>query len=92
LEGEMATYQAETFTSKDKTDKGERFKYLAERRVKKATNAIRLIGNLSNKSNYKYTDVEVRLIYRHLKDALSDMKTRFESPESKESDSFKLPR
>ena len=37
-------------------DKGSRFERLAERRVTEVLRKMRLIGNLSNKRNYTYTD------------------------------------
>ena len=39
--------------TKEREDK---FVELAEKRVKNALNALRLIKNLANKSNYKYED------------------------------------
>jgi len=43
-----------------------KFVELAEKRVTRAIKDIRLIGNLSNKSNYSYTDQDVRKIIRAL--------------------------
>ena len=42
----------------------EKFAELATKRVGRATHAIRVIGNLSNKSNYEYTDQDVKAIIR----------------------------
>jgi hypothetical protein len=55
-----------------------KFVVLAEKRVTRAINDLRLVGNLSNRSNYKYTDEDVRKIYRALREALEEMKARFE--------------
>ncbi len=68
----------------------EKFKELAEKRVTKALKDIKLIGNLSNKSNYSYTDEDVKKIHGALKKALDEMKTRFESNGANEEEIFKL--
>jgi hypothetical protein len=68
----------------------ERFVDLAQKRVNKTVNDIRLIGNLSNKTNYAYTDEDVKKIYSALKSALDDMKAKFEIKSSEEKESFKL--
>ena len=68
----------------------EKFVELAEKRVTKTLKDIRLIGNLSNKSNYAYTDSDVKKIHGTLKRALDDMKLRFESKGSEKADLFKL--
>lgn len=67
-----------------------KFVELAEKRVSRALKDIRLIGNLSNKSNYSYEDKDVRKIYGALKKALEDMKARFESNGANEEEIFKL--
>ena len=43
--------------------KGENFKRLAENRTNKIINMLHLLGNLSNTSNYEYTDEQVRLMF-----------------------------
>ena len=68
----------------------EKFVVLAERRVSNALKDIKLIGNLSNKSNYKYDDADVKKITSALKKALLDMTARFESNGATEDESFKL--
>lgn len=67
-----------------------KFVDLAENRVNKTLNDIRLIGNLSNKSNYSYTDEDVKKIYSVLKVALDDMKVRFELKAGEQKQAFKL--
>ncbi|MYM63835.1 hypothetical protein [Pseudomaricurvus sp. HS19] len=67
-----------------------KFVELAEKRVAKTLKDIRLIGNLSNKSNYSYTDQDVKKIYGALKKALDEMKARFDSKGANEEDVFKL--
>ena len=45
-------------------NKREKFVELAEARVTRAIRDIRLIGNLSNRSAYSYTEDDVRKIFR----------------------------
>lgn len=68
----------------------DKFKRLAEQRVTRALKQLRLIGNLSNKSNYAYNDADVRKIYRTLRTAIDDMKKRFDNQGESPSDQFKL--
>lgn len=68
----------------------EKFVRLAETRVTKALKDIKLIGNLSNRSNYSYTEQDVRKIYATLKRALDDMKAKFDSKGASEDEIFKL--
>ncbi|WP_461538098.1 hypothetical protein [Spongorhabdus nitratireducens] len=67
-----------------------KFKELAEKRVNKALKDIKLIGNLSNRSNYDYTDQDAKKIYGALKKSLDEMKARFDSNGSNEDEGFKL--
>lgn len=67
-----------------------KFVELAEKRVSKALKDIKLIGNLSNKSNYSYTDQDVKKIHQALKAALDEMHQRFKSKGASEDESFKL--
>lgn len=67
-----------------------KFVDLAEKRVSKALKDIKLIGNLSNKSNYSYKDQDVTKIYKALKKALDEMKARFDSKGAGEDEIFKL--
>lgn len=55
----------------------ERFKRLAEARVNRALNDIRLIGNLSNRNNYEFTGEEVDKIFRVLDTELKHARARF---------------
>jgi len=68
----------------------EKFVELAEKRVSKALKDIKLIGNLSNKSNYDYQEQDVKKIYSTLKKALEEMKARFDSKGSSDDEVFKL--
>lgn len=67
-----------------------KFVELAEKRVSKAIKDIRLIGNLSNKSNYTYEDEDVKKIIKALDLEVKKLKQRFENHGSQEEIVFKL--
>jgi hypothetical protein len=54
-----------------------RFKRLANSRVNNALKQIELIGNLSNKSMYEYSESEIKAIFQELDNALKVSKSRF---------------
>lgn len=58
-------------------DKRKKFVDLAEARVGKALKDLQLIGNLSNKAAYDFTDADVRKIFGALQKALDNAKGRF---------------
>ena len=47
-----------------------KFVELAEKRVQKTIKSMRLIGNLSNKTNYSYEDADLKKIFTTLKKEL----------------------
>lgn len=55
-----------------------KFVDLANKRVSKALNDIRLIGNLANRSNYDYTDADVTRILRALSHEVAACRKRFQ--------------
>ncbi len=67
-----------------------KFIELAEKRVSRTLKDIKLIGNLSNKSNYSYTKRDAEKIYKALRKATDEMKARFESSGANAEDIFKL--
>ena len=71
-------------------EKHEKFRELAESRTNKALVAIGRIGNLSNRSLYKWEDEEVRKVVKALRDAASDVEARFKSPKGKSGNQFIL--
>ena len=71
-------------------DKRERFVSLAEARTDKAIRAIRLVGNLSNRSNYEYDEDEAVQIVRALEKEVRALKLRFEESGISHSQSFRL--
>jgi hypothetical protein len=59
------------------SQKRENFIRLAEARVNRALKEIRLIGNLSNRGAYTYSDSDVRAIFKALQRELDTAKARF---------------
>lgn len=57
--------------------KREKFIRLAEARTNKALEMIRLIGNLSNKSVYDYTDKDLEKIFKVLETEVAMAKKQF---------------
>ena len=55
----------------------EKFKKLANARVNKALNTLKLIGNLSNRSIYKYSDEQAKQIINALENELKVVKNKF---------------
>jgi len=75
---------------KMKSNPRQKFVELAEKRVEKALKDIKLIGNLSNKSNYQYNEQDVKKIFGVLKKALDECKGRFEQGGKDKDEVFKL--
>jgi len=73
-----------------KPDRREKFVELAEKRVNKAMKDISLVGNLSNRSNYSYTDQDVKKIASALRKAVDEMKARFDRKVDSSEGKFKL--
>lgn len=68
-----------------------KFVELANKRVSKALHDIQLIGNLSNRSNYHYTDADVVKIFKALNAELKACRKRFDlALNSKEDSQFSL--
>ena len=57
--------------------KKENFKRLAEARTEKVLAMLDLIGNLSNKSFYEYTDEEVEKIFKAINKSVEENKNKF---------------
>tara|TARA_A100001388_G_scaffold135996_1_gene100821 strand:- start:4891 stop:5145 length:255 start_codon:yes stop_codon:yes gene_type:complete len=78
-------------TSEFQKRKREKFIELAESRVKKTITNLRLIGNLSRKNNYEYTNEDVKKITAALDKELKNVKDLFKrGSEMSSEDSFKL--
>jgi hypothetical protein len=72
------------------SEKREKFVRLAEGRTRTALDAIRKIGNLSNKRAYEYSDSDVKKIIRALREASNDLERKFGSSTPNETETFKL--
>jgi len=71
-------------------DRRERFVALAEARTEKAIKTIRLIGNLSDKRNYEYSESDVKQIVAAIEKELKLTRARFGDSSDESSTSFKL--
>ena len=58
-------------------NKQQNFKRIAENRTNKIIDMIDLLGNLSNKSNYDYTDADVDKIFKAIETSLRNSKSKF---------------
>ena len=67
----------------------DRFIELAEKRTQRILDALRLLGNLSNRSNYAYREKDYEKIFRTIKKDLRECEARFAGREV-ESKKFKL--
>jgi hypothetical protein len=63
---------------------------LAEARVTKALKSIKVVGNLSNKANYEYTDQDINKIINALQAEINVLKSRFKNKGNSETVEFKL--
>lgn len=72
-------------------ERREKFKLLAEARVTKIIKLIRLIGNLSRKSAYKYEQADIVLIKKTIDQELNKALSRFDfDSKNAESKTFTL--
>ncbi len=69
-------------------DRAQRFKRIATYRTNEVLNKLRLLGNLSNKTNYDYTEEEINKIFSAIEHQLKILKAKFSS--SKKRNEFKL--
>lgn len=61
----------------NKRDNRAKFKTLAIKRVNKALQTLKLIGNLSNKRHYDYDENDAKKIIKALEDELKTVKQKF---------------
>lgn len=73
-----------------KEEKQKKFETLAEKRVSEIIKRIQILGNLSNKSNYYYTQAHVNQIFKALDKEIKNLKIKFSKGEESDSDSFKF--
>lgn len=68
----------------------EKFVELAQKRVVRAIKDIRLIGNLSNRTNYIYTNKDAEKIISVLEKEVKQLRSKFLSGDAEEEEIFKL--
>ncbi|MCP5534938.1 MAG: hypothetical protein H7A51_01755 [Akkermansiaceae bacterium] len=71
-------------------ERRDKFIKLAEARTNNAIKQIKLIGNLSNRGNYSFTEKDVDKIYNALQKELKGMKERFSQSNGGSEFKFKL--
>jgi hypothetical protein len=71
------------------SEKRDNFIRLAEGRVTRAIDSIRVIGNLSNRSNYEYTAEDSKKIIDALQSEINALKVQFK-PRETTNKGFKL--
>ena len=60
------------------SEKRKRFEKVAENRVDKILECLRLLGNCSNKNNYEFTKQDVDFMFDEIRRALKEAQFRFE--------------
>ena len=77
-------------TMPNNNSKADNFVRLAEARTNKIIDMISLLGNLSNKSNYIYTDEQVESIFSSIQEALNESRKKFTEEPIKKKKKFRL--
>ena len=70
--------------------KRERFVRLAEARTNKILDMMKLLGNCSSKSNYEYTDEDVRKIFGAIEREMKNARAKFNGTDTQKGDRFTL--
>ena len=65
--------------NKNEREREDRFKKIAARRTERVLVSLRVLGNCSNKSAYKYSDEDISKIFRAIEEQLRIAKARFQS-------------
>ena len=73
-----------------KRNKRAKFVELAQNRVNRAIKDLRLIGNLSNRSAYEFTEEDIRKIFRALQKELDIAKGQFAQGGKSDGDGFRI--
>lgn len=71
-------------------DKRAKFVELANKRVNKAIAQLRLVGNLSNKAAYEFTDDDARKIVKALQKEVESLKAKFSDDAGGDGSDFQL--
>ena len=70
-------------STREPRDKSGKFVELAEKRVSRALNDIKLVKNLSNKNYYEYSDDQSKKIIKALQHELDLLKKSFQDSNNK---------
>lgn len=81
----------ETKKVQDNESKADKFVRLGEYRVNKVIDAIGRLENLSNRTNYEYTQEQVEAMFSIMEKRLLEVKGRF-APKKKKEDTFSFGR
>ena len=73
-----------------KETKRERFVRLAEARTNKILDMLKLLGNCSSKTNYEYSDEDVKKIFAAIEREMKNAKAKFVGADSQKEDRFTL--
>lgn len=77
-----------TTPKKDVEGRLDRFERLAQRRVSEILARIRLVGNLSDRRNYEYSEEHVRQIFDAIEAEVKASRARFKNVDVAGTDSF----
>ena len=72
---------------KNKIDKRDRFKRLAEYRTNTVLKRLKVLGNCANRSAYNYTEEDIDKIFSVIEKSVKETKSKFHFSKNKE---FKL--
>lgn len=61
------------------TEKIERFKRVAENRTNRIIEQIRLLGNCANRSNYEYSEEDIKKIFTAIEAELKETKQKYQT-------------
>lgn len=70
--------------NKNEREREDRFKRIAVKRTERVLESLRVLGNCSNKSAYKYSDEDISKIFRAVEEQLRTTKAKFHYPKKKE--------
>ena len=73
-----------------KRNKRAKFVELSQKRVNRAIKDLRLIGNLSNRSAYEFTEKDIQKIFRALQKELDIAKGQFARGGKSDEDGFRI--
>jgi hypothetical protein len=86
----MRAFQLHLLWGQSVSRKRDKFVELAGKRVTRTMRDLRLIGNLSNRSAYEYTEEDVKKIIRVLQKEIEAVRARFSENGSGTHTDFKL--